>query len=153
MNDPRQFKAPFIPKQRIWQEADRLRTAHPAGRELPVKILDLAEFDLHLDLVPVDRLREQLDIDALLMGDLKSILVDKRAFMSPRLEYRLRFSVAHEIGHLVLHHDIYAGLRHATAVEWFDYISAIPDKRDIPLTPARRRPVSGQDVRNRILGL
>ena len=61
------------------------------------------------------------------MGDLKSILVDKRAFMSPRLEYRLRFSVAHEIGHLILHRDIYAGLQHATAAEWFDYISAIPE--------------------------
>ncbi len=87
MNDPRKFKAPYHPKERIWHEADRLRAAHPAGRELPVKILDLAEFDLHLDLVPVNGLREQLDIDALLMGDLKSILVDKRAFMSLRLEY------------------------------------------------------------------
>jgi hypothetical protein len=133
LNDPRRFKAPYNPKERIWQEADRLRAAHPAGRELPVKLvaarkcLDLAEFDLHLDLVPVNGLREQLDIDALLMGDLKSILVDKRAFMSPRLEYRLRFSVAHEIGHLILHRDIYAGLQHATAAEWFDYISAIPE--------------------------
>lgn len=127
MNNPRRFKAPFIPKERIWQEADRLRAAHPAGRELPVKVLDLAEFDLHLDLVPVDRLREELDIDALLMGDRKSILVDKRAFMSPRLEYRLRFSVAHEIGHFILHRDIYSGLQHATAADWFDYISAIPE--------------------------
>ena len=41
-----------------------------------MKILDLAEFDLHLDLVPVSDLREQLDMDAPLMGDLKSILVD-----------------------------------------------------------------------------
>ena len=49
--------------------------------------------------------------------------------MSPRLEYRRRFSVAHEIGHLVLHRDIYAGLQHATAAEWFDYISAIPENR------------------------
>jgi len=80
LKDPRKFKAPFNPKERIWQEADRLRAAHPAGRELPVKVLDLAEFDLHLDLVPVNGLREQLDIDALLMGDLKSILVD-RAFI------------------------------------------------------------------------
>ena len=92
MNDPRKFKAPFIPKERIWQEADRLRAEHPAGRSLPVQILDLAEFDLDLDLVPVDGLREELDIDALLMGDLSSILLDKRSFMSPRLEYRLRFS-------------------------------------------------------------
>ena len=119
MNNPRHFKAPFIPKDRIWQEADRLRAAHQAGRELPVKVLDLAEFDLHLDLVPVDRLREELDIEALLMGDRKSILVDKRAFMSPRLEYRLRFSVAREIGHLIPHRDIYAGLQHATAAQHF----------------------------------
>jgi len=62
LNDPRKFKAPYNPKERIWQEADRLRAAHPAGRELPVKVLDLAEFDLHLDLVPVNGLREQLDI-------------------------------------------------------------------------------------------
>ncbi|MEW6157849.1 MAG: hypothetical protein AB1813_10475 [Verrucomicrobiota bacterium] len=57
---------------------------------------------------------------------MKSILVDKRAFMSPRLEYRLRF-FAHEIGHLILHRENYAGLQHATAAEWFDYISAISD--------------------------
>ncbi|MEJ0090712.1 MAG: hypothetical protein WDM80_13340 [Limisphaerales bacterium] len=59
MNDPRKFKVPYNPKERIWQEADRLRAAHPAGRLLPVKVLDLAEFDLGLELVAVDGLREQ----------------------------------------------------------------------------------------------
>src|SRR5438034_6170166 len=92
LNDPRKFKAPYNPKERIWQEADRLRAEHPAGRCLPVKVLDLAEFDLQLDLVPVNGLREQLDIDALLMGSLKSILVATRAFMSRRHEYRLLLS-------------------------------------------------------------
>ena len=96
MTDPRKFKAPYNPKERIWQEADRLRAAYPAGRSLPVQVLDLAEFDLGLDLVPAPGLREQLDIEALLMGDLHAILVDRHAFMSQRLEYRLRFSVAHD---------------------------------------------------------
>lgn len=128
MNDPRRFKAPYLGRERIWQEADRLRAAHPAGAFLPVRVLDLAEFDLRLELIPVAGLREELDIEALLMGDLRSILLDKRAFMSPRLEYRLRFSVAHEIGHLILHRDIYGGLQHATAQVWFDFISAIPDQ-------------------------
>ncbi len=118
MIDPRKFKAPFIPKDRIWQEADALRAKYPSGRCLPVRILDLAEFDLGLSLIPVDGLREQVDIEALLMGDLLSILVDKRAFMNPRLEYRLRFSIAHEIGHLILHSGIYTGLKHATSKEW-----------------------------------
>jgi hypothetical protein len=127
VTDPRRFKAPFIPKERIWQEADRLRETYVSGRTPPVKVLDLAEFDLGLDLIPASGLREEVDIDALLMGDLTSILVDRHAFMTPRLEYRLRFSVAHEIGHLILHRDIYRGLQHASAKEWFDYISAIPD--------------------------
>ncbi|MBE0542066.1 MAG: hypothetical protein IH623_11815 [Verrucomicrobia bacterium] len=47
--------------------------------------------------------------------------------MSPHLEYRLRFSVAHEIGHLILLRNIYTGLQHTTAAEWFDYISAVPE--------------------------
>jgi len=58
--DPRKFKAPFNPKDRIWQEADKLRGAHLAGRSLPVQILDLAEFDLSLDLVPVDGRRHRI---------------------------------------------------------------------------------------------
>jgi Zn-dependent peptidase ImmA (M78 family) len=74
----------------------------------------------------MDGLREQLDIDALLMGDLKSILVDKRGFMNPRLEYGPS-PAFHEIGHLILHRDIYGGLKHASVREWFDYISAIPE--------------------------
>jgi hypothetical protein len=127
VNDPRRFKAPFIPKERIWQAAEKLRATYAAGRRVPVEVLELAEFDLGLELVPADGLREELEIDALLMGNLRSVLVDRRAFMNPRMEYRLRFSVAHEIGHLILHRDIYAGLQHATAAEWFDYISAIPD--------------------------
>jgi hypothetical protein len=127
VNDPRRFKAPFIPKERIWQAADSLRVAHQAGRRVPVEILDLAEFDLGLELIPAEGLREELEIDALLMGNLKSILVDRRAFMNRRMEFRLRFSGAHEIGHLMLHRDIYAGLQHTTAAEWFDYISAIPE--------------------------
>jgi hypothetical protein len=128
MNDPQRFKAPYLGRERIWQEADRLRATYPAGAFLPVRVLDLAEFDLSLELVPVAGLREELDIEALLMGDLRSILLDKRAFMNPRLEYRLRFSVAHEIGHFVLHRDIYGGLQHTTAQEWFGFISAIPDQ-------------------------
>ena len=71
MNDPGKFKAPFISKERIWQETEKLRAAHPAGRGVPVQVLELAEFDLGLELIPAEGLREELEIDALLMGDLK----------------------------------------------------------------------------------
>ena len=109
--DARHFKAPYLRRTDIWKQADELRLRLLPRATLPVPVLDLAEFDFKLELVPKANLRRAGDIDALLMGDLRSFLLDKRAFMSPRLEYRLRFSVAHEIGNLVLHRDIYAGLQ------------------------------------------
>ena len=45
-------------------------------------------------------------VEALLVGDLKTIAVDRDVFMDPRAENRLRFSVAHELGHLILHRDV-----------------------------------------------
>ena len=42
--------------------------------DLPVNVLDLAEFDLGLDLVPAYALTEECDTDAVLLGDLKTIL-------------------------------------------------------------------------------
>jgi len=47
-----------------WKHAHNSKSAG----EISVKVLNLAEFDLHLDLVPVNGLREQLDMDALLIA-------------------------------------------------------------------------------------
>jgi hypothetical protein len=53
VTDPRKFKAPFIPKERIWQAVEKLRAAHPPGRRVPVEAFDLAEFNLGLELSPI----------------------------------------------------------------------------------------------------
>src|SRR5437879_4656723 len=110
--DPRKFKAPFLRRSHIWEKADELRSRFPSCAKLPVPVLDLAEFDLGLELLPKARLKQAGDLEALLLGDLKTIVVDRDAFMDPRAENRLRFSVAHEIGHLILHPDVYGQLQH-----------------------------------------
>jgi hypothetical protein len=93
--DARHFKAPYLRRTDIWKEADGLRQRLLTQATLPVPVLDLAEFDLGLELVPKTNLRRADDIDALLPGDLKTI-VDLDAFVDPRAENRLRFSVAHK---------------------------------------------------------
>jgi len=92
--DPRRFKAPFLRRVQIWEKADELRSRFPSCATLPVPVFDLAEFDLNLELIPKARLKQAGDIDALLLGDLKTIIVDRDAFMDRRAENRLRFSVA-----------------------------------------------------------
>lgn len=125
--DPWRFKAPYLRRAKIWDEADGLRARFPSGATLPVPVLDLAEFDLGLELVPKARLRQAGDIEALLLGDLRTIVVDRDAFMDPHAENRLRFSVAHEIGHLILHADVYGRLQHGSFEEWMSFLEAIPE--------------------------
>lgn len=116
--DPRRFKAPFLRRSQIWEKADGLRARFPSCATLPVPVLDLAEFDLGLELVPKARLKQARDIKALLLVDLGTIVVDRDAFMDSHAENRLRFSVAHETGHLVLQRDIYRRLSR-NRLGWF----------------------------------
>ncbi len=125
--DHRKFKAPYLRRTQIWEKADALRSRFPSCATLPVPVLDLAEFDLGLELVPKSGLRQAGDIESLLLGDLKTIFVDRDAFLDPRSENRLRFSVAHELGHLILHRDVYGGLRHESLETWMEFILNIPE--------------------------
>ena len=98
-------------------------------------MLHLAEFDLGVEPDPKADLHRAGDIDALLLGDLRTIVVNRDAFMDRRAENRLRFSVAHEIGHLILHGDLYRGLRHANVEAWKQFIN---DISSVPLTRRSR---------------
>ena len=77
--DARHFKAPYLRRTDIWKQADELRQRLLPQATLPVPVLDLAEFDLGLELVPKANLCRAGDIDALLLGDLKTIVVDRDA--------------------------------------------------------------------------
>src|SRR6266540_779651 len=92
--DPRRLKAPCLRRTQIWEKADGLRSRFPSCATLPVPVLDLAEFDLHLELVPKARLKQAGDIEALLLGDLKTIVVDKGHAGNPENERCHQLSVA-----------------------------------------------------------
>jgi hypothetical protein len=70
----------------------------------PVDIPAFAEFDLKLtfDFKPI----AQFGQDAFLLRDLSGIVFDDKAF-EQRNENGLRFSVAHELGHLYLHRALF----------------------------------------------
>jgi hypothetical protein len=99
--------------QEIWDKVEDFRKkflAH-SSKQIPVDVFTLAEIDLELDIVPFDDLFEKFHCDAALMIDFSGIYVDAEAYelweSGPLWKQkRLRFSVAHEIGHFVLHRAI-----------------------------------------------
>ena len=122
------FKAPFYPKHKVWEKVEEFRTLHPRACEIPVPIDKLIEFDLNLEIIPIPGLRSTWDIDALLFGDLSGIEIDRDIFINELFPYRYRFSLAHELGHLILHGEIYRKHKFSDIKGWKDFISAIPDQ-------------------------
>ena len=127
MLDPREFKAPFIKIGDIRTAADGFRTKYWPQDSIPVDIFKIIEFGLDIEIRTILNLREAGDVDALLLGDLKTIIVDQHDFLNDRAQNRLRFSIAHEICHFVLHADIFSRIQYSSVEEWIDFSQRIPD--------------------------
>lgn len=128
MTDPREFNAPFIPIEEIRRTADEFRTRYWPQNSIPIDIFAILEFELDLEIRPILNLKEAGDVDALLLGDFRTIVVDQRDFLDERAQNRLRFSIAHEIGHLTLHSELFSKIQHSSIQEWIGFFQQIPDR-------------------------
>ena len=85
-----------------------LSEAYPAGISIPVDIDWLAERNELVDnIIPADLLEDKFNVAALLISKPNGhfdIFVDEDTFNSYRT--RANFSIAHELGHIVLHSQI-----------------------------------------------
>ncbi|MDO9541810.1 MAG: ImmA/IrrE family metallo-endopeptidase [Kiritimatiellia bacterium] len=88
---------------------------------------EIVEFDLEMEIRSIPGLRESSDIDALLLGDLKTIIIDRDIYMDDRMQNRLRYSLAHEIGHKILHPDLYKKIAHKSVDDWICFFKNIPE--------------------------
>ena len=92
-----------------------MREFHAEG-SIPTPIEEIAEIKCGLDIIPLPGLRDLLEIDGFISSDLSSITVDQ--FVLERRLNRYRFTLAHELGHLYMHRDIYTELQFGTLNEW-----------------------------------
>lgn len=123
---PEQFKAPFISVQQAWTKADQCRRQYWASDKVPVEIEEIL-WKVGLRLDPIPSLKEAGDVDALLRGDLTTIIVDRNEYMDDRMLNRIRFSIAHELGHFVLHSEVYRGILHRSIEDWINFVQRVPE--------------------------
>lgn len=116
------FQAPRLSQSDIWSKAEQFRERFAPSNIIPVDILHIVEFKLDIDLDPVDSLKSSLDVDAILLNSLDRIIVDRESFLNNKYLNRFRFSLAHEVGHLILHRQIIDRCRPKNREEWFEYM-------------------------------
>ena len=126
--EPESFKAPFIDQQEIWRRADDFRSRVWPSNQIPIQVLEIVEFELDLEVRPISQLKEDNDIDALLLGNWETIVVDQAQYMDDRYANRLRFSLAHELGHYVLHREVFEQFPRDSVEEWIAFMRDIPEK-------------------------
>lgn len=128
MEDISRFKCPYIIIDQIWQEAENFRDEFWPESTLPVDIERIVEERLNLNIEPKHGLLGEIDIDAYLKIDPTGIVVDYGCYMNEKYMNRLRFSFAHELGHIFLHKDIYSTFSIDDPSAWKDFMLNIPDR-------------------------
>lgn len=116
------IKIPFINREKIKRKADLFREKF-WDDSVPVDIEKIIDIKLEIDIIPLPNLG-----DAFISSDWKSIYVDRNKYLNG-IQNRLRFSLAHEIGHFILHKDIYNSFKITSLEKFYQFIDKIPGEQ------------------------
>ena len=116
------LKPPILKWEFIREKADEFRRQHVVPEDkLPVPIIEIVELKLKLNPIPITGLMDQNDIDGFLTKDLENICIDSDIYENSWKENRLRFTYAHECGHLVLHKREIQLCKFRTPKDWANF--------------------------------
>lgn len=107
---------PFFSKMEIAKRADELLDECWNGF-FPIDIESVCDF-LGISLFPVDGLSRKYHVEAFISANFRILYVDEDGYRNE--SYRYRFSVAHELGHLVLHREYFSN-RVDSFEEWLGF--------------------------------
>ena len=111
---------PYLANDEIWKQAEAIRDKF--GRNtIPVNVDIIAEKGFKLDFIPIPTLRSIVGAEAHISGDLTELHYEPDSS-----SFRLRFSIAHELGHAVLHPTQIKILRSGSYAEWKETIQELP---------------------------
>lgn len=114
--------APRLKFDFIREKADEFRREYVEPiNKIPVPIIEIVELNLNIQPIPIPNLMRKIDIDGFLTNDLKSICIDYDIYMDERQVNRLRFTYAHEVGHLVLHEEEIKQCDFRTQEDWIHF--------------------------------
>lgn len=105
----------------IIKKCEEFKKGFKHEHEFPYDLDLLIEKELGFDPIPSNYIRK-LGIDALLLYKPKQVLYDPSVYPPDRI----RFSLAHEIGHFVLHKEVLETVHFEDEVAYFGFMDSIP---------------------------
>lgn len=116
---------PHLNYDQLRRHAQAFLAKHHPTQQIPVPIEHIIEFQLHLDIVPLPGLEEAFEIVGFTASTLDEISVDQ--YVYEHQPGRYRFTLAHEVGHVILHAALFKEHRFRGVAEWKRFVRAFPD--------------------------
>lgn len=121
-----EIKVPFINHEKVKNIAEDFLKKYHSKDTYPTPIEEIIDLKLKLDIIPVPGLHKLIEMDGFITSDLTNIYVEDYIYQNRHGRYR--FTLAHEIGHFILHDNIYKQHKFNKIDEWKEFIDSIPEK-------------------------
>jgi len=118
------IQVPKLPYARIKQYASGFLEKYHPGEKIPIPIEQIIDVKLGINIIPIPGLID-FHVEAYTWSDLKNIVVDK--FFYDKQPRRYRFTLAHELGHIVLHSEILKSAKVNSIDAYLDFVNSITD--------------------------
>ena len=102
------LKIPFISYSDISQRVEFFFNEYHPSIDIPIPIEEIIELKIGLNIFPYPRLYRDHALNGFLSHDLSTISVDE--YQYEQLNEKYRFTLAHELGHYILHKSFYQNL-------------------------------------------
>jgi hypothetical protein len=96
--------------------------------QIPVPIENIIEFKLGITIDPQPFLKEEFGIDGQILSDLTTIMIDSKMYSDDKSLPRVRFTLAHELGHFYLHKEQIKKARFSSVKEWIKFRQSISEE-------------------------
>ena len=116
---------PRLTYQQIGNIADQFLTLNYPRLKLPIPIEQIAESKLNLKIYEEFNLKKDFEVESFLTSDLSTIFIDFDIYN--KFENRARCSIAHEIGHLILHGKILSKLEINSTFKLGDFLNNVDE--------------------------
>lgn len=119
------IKAPYLPYEKIEGIVQKFLQHYHSEFTLPIPIEYIIEYCLELHICPLENLYKRFRLNGFLSADRTLIIIDEYQYDNYVEKYR--FTLAHEVGHYIMHKDFYKGIDFSSAEEYYNFLLSIPN--------------------------
>ncbi len=113
----------------IRQRADQFLASYHPERSTPIPIEEIVEFQLGIHIYTIyglKRLLAEAEIEGFLSSNFDEIGIDEEVYKGADTRYR--FTLAHEVGHLILHQEMYSKYEINNLADRLKFVTEIPEE-------------------------